>query len=121
MARKKAPESAEVAGFVWVHENPASNPNRERWRVRVPGISLFVSNYGQDDPRGGNFRGWRVVSGAPGKDEHPDRDAAMTAARAAIENEVKGLIAYTGGIIETTNSAMAVLRAAGIPIGSKTR
>lgn len=120
MSRKKAPESVTFEGFTWLQENPPSEPERERWRVAVPAITVFVTDY-ERDPRGENFRGWRVVAGAPGSEEYADRDAAMTGARTTIEAEVRNRILYTQQTIDLTNKAMAVLRAAGIPIGSKTR
>jgi hypothetical protein len=120
MARKKAPETVTFEGFTWIKENPASDPDRERWRVNVPTISVFVTDY-KRDPRGENFRGWRVVAGAPGSEEYADREEAMAGARTTIESEVRNRILYTQHVIDSTNKAMAVLRAGGIPIGSKTR
>lgn len=95
--RRKKPESVTVAGFTWTLSPPASDPERERWTLEVPGVMLHVTDYGSDDPRaadGGYFKGWRVVCGGPRKEEYGSRDEAMEGAVKGgdIEREIRFLV-----------------------------
>lgn len=123
--RKKAPEEITVGGFIWICKPPRSN--RERWKVKVPGIYVWVIDYGEDDQRGGYFRGWRIMNGAPLKEEYADRDEAMEAAREVIADEVRTRMAYAievtekkqpfaGVVRERTRRAMETCRVAGIEL-----
>lgn len=125
--RKRPPEQVTVGGFVWFSQPPLSDPARERWMVNVPGIHVCVSDYGQDDPRGGYFAGWRIVCGAPTKDEFATRDEAMEGARGTIRNEVLFCMAYAREVTERktsfaeqvrerTRRAMKVCEAAGLEL-----
>lgn len=116
MSKRKKVEVVAVAGFQWSQNNPASAPDRERWTVEVPMIHVHVANYGQADPRGGYFKGWRVVSGAPEKEEHPSRDAAMEAAREVIEREIKNKRAAIAAEIERGKVMLQVGREAGLEL-----
>lgn len=111
MARRKRPvEQVTVGGFVWFNHPPQSDPARERWMVSVPGVHVCVSDYGADDPRGGYFEGWRVVCGAPLKDQYTSRDEAMEAARETIKNEVLFCMAYAREVTEKERSFAADVR-----------
>jgi hypothetical protein len=125
--RRKAGEQVEIGGFIWFRRPPLSDPARERWMVGVSGVSVCVSDYGPDDPRGGYFKGWRVVAGAPLKDEYASRDEAMRAAREVIRNEVLTCMAYAREVVEKkhtfaqdvaerTRSAMRTCEAAGLEL-----
>lgn len=116
MSKRKKLQVVIVAGFRWVEDNPASAPDRERWTVEVPMIFVHVSNYGQADPRGGYFKGWRVVCGAPEKEEYPNRDAAMEAARAVIEREIKHKRARVAAEIERGKLMLQIAREGGLKL-----
>lgn len=120
MARKKhEPEVTYVAQLPWVRDDARSGSHPERWRVELPGISVFVSNYGAEDRRGGYFKGWRVVVGAPKQDEYPDRDAAMIAAREVIETEGRHRLAVIRQEIETGKLLVKLCEEAGIHLERK--
>ncbi len=128
MSRRKRPrEQVTIGGFVWFSQPPLSDPARERWMASVPGIHVCVSDYGEDDPRGGYFEGWRIVCGAPMKDQFDSRDEAMEAARATIKNEVLFCMAYAREVTERelpfasdirdrTRRAMRCCEAAGLEL-----
>ena len=116
MSKRKKPEVVIVAGFRWLENNPLSAPDRERWTVEVPMIFVHVANYGQADPRGGYFKGWRVVCGAPEKEEHPSRDAAMEAAREVIKREVGHKRARVAAEIERGKLMLQIAREAGLEV-----
>jgi hypothetical protein len=118
MAKRK-PESVQVGGFTWFTQPPLSDPARERWLVNVADISVYVSDYGQDDPRGGYFRGWRVICGAPTKVEYASRDEAMLAARDTIKSEVLHRMAYAKQVTDRVRSAMKTCEAAGLELVKK--
>lgn len=118
MAKRK-PESIQVGGFTWFSQPPLSDPARERWVLHIAAVHIYVSDYGQDDPRGTYFKGWRVVAGAPTKDEYPSRDAAMEGAREVIRNEVLGQMRYASEVAERTRAAMKTCEAAGIELVKK--
>jgi hypothetical protein len=116
---KRKPESIQVGGFTWFSQPPLSDPARERWMLHIAAIHVCVSDYGPDDPRGGYFSGWRIVAGAPLKEEFPTRDAAMMAARDTIKNEVLGQMKYASEVAERTRAAMKTCEAAGIELVKK--
>lgn len=105
-----------MGGFTWFSQPPLADPARERWLVNVAAIHVGVSDYGQDDPRGGYFQGWRVVSGAPLKEEYPTRDDAMMAARETIKNEVLQQMTYAKRVTDNVRAAMKTCEAAGLEL-----
>lgn len=115
MAKRK-PESIQIGGFTWFSQPPLSDPARERWMVEVADIHVCVSDYGPDDPRGGYFKGWRVVCGAPAKEEYASRDEAMLAARDTIKNEVLHRMTYARQTADRVRSAMKACEVAGLEL-----
>lgn len=108
--RKRTREEVTIGGFVWFSQPPLSDPARERWMALVPAIHVCVSDYGQDDPRCGYFQGWRIVCGAPMKDEFTCRDDAMEAARDTIRNEVLFAMSYAREVTERNMTFAAEVR-----------
>lgn len=112
-----------MAGFQWVLNPPASDPERERWTLEVPGVMLHVTDYGDEDPRGadgGYFKGWRVVSGGPRREEYASRDEAMEGARETgdIAREIGYAVrtAHTDHDTARANEATRLAREAGLEL-----
>jgi hypothetical protein len=115
----KEPEKITVAGFDWVRSDPPSGSHAERWLVVLPGVRVYVSNYGAEDRRGDNFKGWRVVVGAPGSDEYGSRDEAMEAAHKQIENESRNRLAAIRREVESGHDLVRLCKLGGIELERK--